>query len=139
MIEYLSADERDGTPRSFRIQVFRMRIGDGIAVNEDRQKLAEQHAGNDVLLTSLYAYPLLKHSSVYAVGGTPDTAQQTDFTLDEYLKLPEELAEQWYAEVLSVNPQHGLSQLELLKNVISGLSKKNNSSENSQAAEPNDS
>lgn len=125
MIEYTYTNDRDNTSRSFRITVFKMRIGDGIAVNEHRTKLADEYAGNDILLTTLYTYPLLRYSSRYEAGDTPETVTAIEFTQDEFMALPEELAQLWIAEVLTVNPQHGVTELEHLGKLLGGLLNKN--------------
>lgn len=139
MIEYVEKDDRENPLRFFRVSVRRMKIGDGIAVGEERDRIANAYEGQDTLLLALYSYPLLRYSSRLEISDTGEQYTETTLTEEVYKDLPEDFAAVWYEEVARLNPQYGVDQLKYLGESLAALLNRNVNINASQSGETNSS
>lgn len=112
-----------------------MKIKDGLAVNREREAIAETHKGDDSMMLTLYNLPMLQHSSTLEMSSDGTSWQTVNVNEDIYLNLPELMVADWLTEIYGCNPQHGVTELTRLKNLLSGLSSKSDDTPNSKTAE----
>jgi hypothetical protein len=115
-----------------------MKIKDGLEVNREREAIAERHKGDDSMMLTLYNLPMLKHSSTLEMSSDGQNWQTVEINEDIYLNLPELMVADWLVEIYGCNPQHGVTELARLKNVLSGLTSKSDDTPNSKTAENED-
>lgn len=112
-----------------------MKIKDGLAVNREREAIAETYKNDSSMMLTLYNLPMLRHSSTLEISSDGQNWQIAELNEDLYQNLTEIMVADWLTEIYGCNPQHGVTELTRLKNLLSGLSSKSDDTPNSKTAE----
>lgn len=105
----------------WRATVRAMKIRDGLAVEKDRQVIADKYDSDPATMLKLFNLPLLAHSSRLEKSTDGQTWEVVVLDEDTFFDLTETFVLEWLNLVMTINPQHGFSQVEFLKKKVGEL------------------